>query len=172
MTPNLKLQEAIDRCKESQEKQIVCVMGYNKDIILAEHSRQLNEDLRTLISAAQSIMAGNFETKYYEVLDRLEEAVKLGIKQADEYDRFWEAMGCKSKDITIDEAIAKWKAMESIPKPSGEAKQMTVESMEEIINQSGLYIFANSNFTTEQVDCESKCLATALFEAVYGGGKE
>ena len=41
-------------------------------------------------------------------------------------------------------------------------REMSVEGIIKIINKSGLYIFANSNFTTEQVDCESKCLALAI----------
>ena len=34
-------------------------------------------------------------------------------KQADEWDRFWAAMGVLSEDITVDEAIEKWQALRS-----------------------------------------------------------
>lgn len=42
------------------------------------------------------------------------EAIRLGVKQADEVDRFWEAMGVNAADITVDQAIAKWQSMEKV----------------------------------------------------------
>lgn len=36
-------------------------------------------------------------------------AIIIGKQQAAEWDRFWEAMGVKSADITVDQAISKWK---------------------------------------------------------------
>lgn len=47
-----------------------------------------------------------------ELSDIAEQATLVGKQQADEWDRFWEAMGVKSEDITVDQAIQKWMAME------------------------------------------------------------
>ena len=43
-----------------------------------------------------------------------QEAVSLGQAQAKEHDRFWEALGVLSADISVDQAIEKWKAMEAV----------------------------------------------------------
>lgn len=40
-------------------------------------------------------------------------AVNTGAQQAAEWDRFWEALGVKSADITVDQAIEKYKAMQT-----------------------------------------------------------
>ena len=58
-----------------------------------------------------------------------------------------------------------------LPKPSGEAKQMTVESLEQIIafNVPIEFIQVVEPFKRAEV---YKNLATALYEAVYGGRKE
>jgi predicted RNase H-like nuclease (RuvC/YqgF family) len=42
-----------------------------------------------------------------------EQAVSAGSAQAAEWDKFWEALGVASSDITVDQAIAKWKALQS-----------------------------------------------------------
>ena len=43
-----------------------------------------------------------------ELLTKLREAVDLGTAQADEFDRFWSAIGCLDKEISVDQAIEKW----------------------------------------------------------------
>lgn len=40
-------------------------------------------------------------------------AVNTGAQQAAEWDRFWEALGVKSADITVDQAIEKYKALQA-----------------------------------------------------------
>ena len=43
----------------------------------------------------------------------VEDAVKLGHEQAQEWDRFWQAIGCGSENISVDDAIAKYQALVS-----------------------------------------------------------
>ena len=43
----------------------------------------------------------------------LKKTIEIGEQQASEWDRFWEAMGVKSEDITVDQAIEKYKMLES-----------------------------------------------------------
>jgi len=38
-----------------------------------------------------------------------ESAATIGKQQADDWDRFWDALGVKSADITVDQAIQKYK---------------------------------------------------------------
>ena len=40
-----------------------------------------------------------------------EDAVRLGREQAREWDRFWQAIGCGSEDISVDDAIAKYQSL-------------------------------------------------------------
>lgn len=40
-------------------------------------------------------------------------AVALGKAQAEEWDRFWKAIDCHSDDISVDDAIEKWKGVEA-----------------------------------------------------------
>ncbi len=40
-----------------------------------------------------------------------DEMLKIGASQAAEWDRFWAAMGVDSSEITVDEAIAQYKAV-------------------------------------------------------------
>lgn len=47
-----------------------------------------------------------------EAVTAAREAVRIGVQQADEWDRFWDALGVKSADITVDQAIEKWKRVE------------------------------------------------------------
>lgn len=42
------------------------------------------------------------------------DAMQLGMSQANEYDRFWDALGVKSADITIDDAIAQVKRLRAV----------------------------------------------------------
>jgi hypothetical protein len=55
----------------------------------------------------------SLEAEKAEAIDAAQQAVKIGVRQAAEWDRFWEAMGVKSADITVDQAIEKYKAMEA-----------------------------------------------------------
>ena len=41
----------------------------------------------------------------------LAESLRIGEKQALEWDRFWEAMGVRSKDISVDQAIEKYQSI-------------------------------------------------------------
>lgn len=41
------------------------------------------------------------------------EAVELGKRQAEEWDRFWAAIGCLGKEVTVEQAIAKWQELDA-----------------------------------------------------------
>jgi hypothetical protein len=49
------------------------------------------------------------------------EAVRLGKQQAADMDRFWQAIGCGTEETTVDDAIAKWRALEATNKRYREA---------------------------------------------------
>jgi len=57
------------------------------------------------------------------------EAIDLGKMQADGVDRFWAAIGVLSSEISVDQAIAKWKAIEAVMKA---AKAMRFKEAEEV----------------------------------------
>jgi len=224
MTPNLKLQEAIDFMK--------AIDKYDYD------TERFREYLKRLISAAQSIMAGTTEiTKLREFVDYIlqegswqgcdidggdaqDKAEQLGlielrpIKEEDSIDGEkehyftkwtgnpkpsgevfmgeidWDniiqdiapmldlnihghinhpdpkkrktvvsRMGKECSEKVAHGIVAYLK--EVIKPKTGEAKQMTVQEIENIIEEH-----------RNQMRWSSKHLATALFEAVYGGGKE
>jgi len=63
---------------------------------------------KELQAANKELQAANSE-----LLEIAETAVSDGMAQAEEWDKFWAVMGVASADITVDQAIAKWKAMEA-----------------------------------------------------------
>jgi hypothetical protein len=74
-----------------------------------------------------------------EAFDVAQRAIDLGKQQADEWDRFWEALGVKSADITVDQAIGKYKAiiqerdkLRSLVKRCVEPMKFVVECSEDL----------------------------------------
>lgn len=63
-----------------------------------------------LVEANARIAA--LEQERDKALSMCRQAVDTGMAQAEEWDRFWRAMGVDSEDITVDEAIAKYAALE------------------------------------------------------------
>ncbi len=53
----------------------------------------------------------------------LAQIVGVAMHQAEEWDRFWAAMGVHSEDITVEQAIAKWQAYEGVVKAARALKR-------------------------------------------------
>jgi len=176
MTPNLKLQEAIKAVQEFCSKAEFEVNPSLENALTIE-----TKHIRVLLSAAQSIIAeecpecaklrGKIAVLMSERPDMVLENAKLRKKIDDLYQ--FGKKECKlpkpSGEVTKivrtanNEIIAiTYEGKQYYPKelhPAiGEAKQMTVDQIEEIINNSDLVGTAY----------RKRMLATALYEAVYG----
>ena len=170
MTPNLKLQEAIKAVQKFCSKAEFEVNPSLENALTIE-----TKHIRVLLSAAQSIMAGTTEiTKLREFVDYiLQEGSWQGcdIDGGDAQDKAEQLGLIELRPIKEEDSIdgekehyfTKWTGN---PKPSGEAKQMTVERLEKIINSVS---HSHNDYMSGKY---SNKIATALFEAVYGGRKE
>jgi len=131
-----------DNLKLQEAIDLVHEYGVIKAFAGGEENQPLIDAFQLLISAAQSIIVGE------------------------------ECLNCKGKggwyEHTAFIACEGCNGTGQLPKPSGEAKQMTIESIIEIIEKTEFYRMANYVDRPNGV----RSLATALYEAVYGGRKE
>jgi len=140
MIDNLKLQEAIEIVKRI-------------DIF------EFNNPLKIVISAAQSIMAGESDGQalYHDLCGRL--IGRILAFNPDEHDI----------ELNLCGTIAK----AQLPKPSGEAKQMTVDQLMTFMKEHiriDMSIAIGGMGTSQVLNDEGyRRIAAALFEAVYGG---
>ena len=143
MTPNLKLQEAIDLVKQEYE------LHYNayKDEQMTKGFKKIRNAMKDVISAAQSIIAKGVDFPY--CAKNCEVIKELGAGECESV--------CPIK----------------FSKPSGEAKQMTVEELYRVIKKAWheLYNAPVEGEISINVEKIERHLATALFEAVYGSDK-
>lgn len=92
----------------------------------------------------------HLRTQNSDLFRSLQEVVELGKSQADEFDRFWQAMDCGTAEITVDDAISKYKDLTADNEHL--ARRITV--MEEALNH--IAIDDNKNWDNGYGYAESK----------------
>jgi hypothetical protein len=92
---------------------ILCEAGKNAA------PRPTYEELESEIKS-RDVLISNLEHQRNDLQTFLHEsdemcklAIDTGMQQAAEWDRFWDALGVKSADITVDQAIEKYKSIEA-----------------------------------------------------------
>jgi BMFP domain-containing protein YqiC len=82
------------------------------DLLTAYMAGRASTGLKARVSELEAQIA-DLRAKNRGFVDAAETLMAGWKEQAEGWDRFWEAMGCKSVDITVDDAIAKWRELEA-----------------------------------------------------------
>jgi len=109
---NVKIE--VDDCIFEDMQNILVIQCDSPDELRAAIANRKMIDFTLFDAPHDEAKDNNREhTDHVELLGLLKKTIEIGEQQASEWDRFWEAMGVKSEDITVDQAIEKYKMLES-----------------------------------------------------------
>lgn len=94
----------------------------------------------------------------------LEEAVRLGKSQADEFDRFWQAIGMGTAETSVDDCIKLWQSRESELATIREERDGLKTALANLVNAVGGH--------QSKYSCEDPLMDDAIEKALAALGRD